>query len=62
MCGKDPLAIHTDSSENRRVSRIEAFLCQEYSAPEHDTVSLITGGLKIAEEFHNEHTEEYVTC
>ena len=57
--GKDPLAAHTDSSENQVVSRIEAFLCREYSAPEGDTVSLITDGLKVAEEFCNEHPEEY---
>lgn len=57
--GKDPLAVHTDSSENQAVSRIEAFLCQKYSAPDGDTVSLISDGLKVAEEFYDEHPEEY---
>lgn len=57
--GKDPLAVHTDSSESQEVSRIEAFLCHQYSAPEGDTVSLITDGLKVAEEFYKEHPEEY---
>ena len=57
--GKDPLAAHTDGSENQVVSRIEAFLCQEYSAPEGDTVSLISDGLRIAEEFYSEHPKEY---
>lgn len=57
--GRDALAVHTDGSESRDVSRIEAFLCHEYSAPEGDTVSLITDGLKVAEEFYNEHPEEY---
>ena len=57
--GKDPLAAHTDGCENQVVSRIEAFLCREYSAPEGDTVSLISDGLKVAEEFRNEHPEEY---
>lgn len=57
--GKAALAAHTDSCENQAVSRIEAFLCQEYSAPEGDTVSVITDGLKVAEEFRSDHPEEY---
>ena len=57
--GKDPLAAHTDGSEHQVVARLEAFLCQQYSAPEGDTVSLITDGLKVAEEFCKEYPEEY---
>ena len=57
--GKDPLSAHTDGCENQSVARIEAFLCLNYSALEGDTVSLICDGLKIAEEFCNEHPEEY---
>ena len=57
--GKDPLAAHTDNCEYQDVPRVEGFLCQEYSAPEGDTVSLIIDGLRVAEEFHNEHPEEY---
>lgn len=57
--GKAALGAHTDGCENQMVPRIEAFLCQHYSAPEGDTVSLITDGLKVAKEFSRDHPEEY---
>ena len=57
--GTAALAAHTDGSENEVVARIESFLCQQYSAPEGDTVSLITDGLKVAEEFYRDHPNEY---
>ena len=57
--GLGPLAMHIDGSEYVVPSRVETFLCQEYSAPEGDTVSVITDGLRAAKEFSEENPEEY---
>ena len=55
--GKDALPVHTDSSDYELPSRCEAFLCQEYSALQGDTFSLVSDGLKVAEQFRKEYPE-----
>ena len=57
--GKDALPVHTDGSDYELPPRCEAFLCQEYSALQGDTFSLVSDGLKVAEQFRKEYPEEY---
>ena len=57
--GLDAVEGHTDSCERECPARLEAFLCLEYSAPECDTVSLFSDGLKVAEDLRRENPEAY---
>ena len=57
--GLDAVEGHTDACERECPAQLEAFLCLKYSAPECDTVSLFSDGLKIAENLRRENPEAY---
>ena len=59
--GSNALEGHTDACERECPARLEAFLCLEHSAPEHETytVSSFSDGLKVAEDLRRENPEAY---